>query len=173
MLSYNLLDSKMERQNILLKAIYERMATIVNLNTVDGFENDFDFSLPVNTKIDLEILNNILLNADTKILLFKKLSSVGGNNIRHFTLRVIDSLMTSECLSEICWKGGGTSDKPGMITRYKNVLDVIIKTIKNKYANNGDVGSTVEICLKNKFRNSTHQKKIKNLNTCINGNEVQ
>lgn len=145
------LDQQMCIQNLMLQSILDNLKK-QNFNfDIQASDETFELPLPVKTKDDLYKFESLLNDNIKKRIVLKKLSLYGGNNAKILTSRVIDSLMTTNLLSQICWKGA--IEKPGMALEFKNVLDIIAISVKTKY-NNEDVGLIVEVCLKNKFRNS-------------------
>lgn len=150
--AFSILENKFDAQQYMLQQLLQQLK-LPKVDSID-FEEDFGMKIPANSKHELHQLNELLDKNEKKQILYNNLSLAGGSNIRLVTSRVINLLMTVKCLSEICWKGGSNIEKPGMVTSFKNIFNIIMLVIKSKSKNSEDVGSVVENCLKNKFRNS-------------------
>lgn len=145
----NQFDEHMRSQSILLEAILEKLE-IQNIDINQLGVPEYNFKLPKKSPAELYEFNKSLNVWHNKQYLIKQLSLIGASNARLLTTRVIDGLMTSECLNSICWKG---TESKSSIQDFKNILDVILLTVKKRHPEIVDVGSLVENILKNKFRN--------------------
>lgn len=60
----------------------------------------------------------------------KQLSYLGGNSSRRLTIWIINTLMTTELLKRISWKG--TKEKISIYKDLKNIFDVILIVVKKR-----------------------------------------
>lgn len=145
-------------QNMLLKRIIQKMESQNdNRNVVELCEPlECTIKLPVNSDVELKELNRSLNTKPNRQDLLKKIALIGGNNIRLFTIRIIDFLMTRNCLNNLSWRG--TVKKSSIMDDAKNVFDLIIMVVQNRYPHQKDIGTFVEVILKNKVRNANPKK---------------
>lgn len=150
-------EAEQKKQTVLLEIILTKLQ-ISNNNDNFEIEQD-DFVLPAKVKDELKQLNEKLNNKESKQKLAKRLTLIGGSNCRLLTIRIINAIMTPDCMSSICWRG--TEDKGSMMDDFKNIYDVILMVIKRRYPLTVDIGNVVEVILKNKFRNCSSKSKVK------------
>lgn len=149
------LELIIEKQNNLLEELVKKLSGGGNNTATDDIEPD-EFLLPAKCSNDLEELNYKLNDLILKKKLTSKLMLLGGNNCRLLTIRLIQTLMTKECLSLISWRG--TKSKKSMVTNFRNIHEIILLVVKKRYPAT-DIGTIVETIIKNKCRNSASKEK--------------